>query len=263
MSLMLHTQLFRGAINIAAWPSWNFEEVFKLANVSAEPTINEISVSDPTRIGLPVLDTVTTTSEIVISGDAVNFSPAAAAIVMYGTVERVPSGTVSAEPHRAYIDRTIRLANMPLAVTSVKSADDQATYTRNIDFAVTPAGIRILPGGPLADAIAAALPADGETLKSVPITVTYSYPTVDVIKPFTTGQKWWRVMAGQQNEAGNQERRRIQCFYCRILLNGGIPLNQGAEFGTVPVQIKVLPDPNIYDPGEASMWQWEVEVKES
>lgn len=253
---MLHTQLFRGPINIAAWPTWNFEEVFKLENVSAEPTTNEITVADPTRIGLPPLDSVTSTSEITITGDAVAFSPAAAALAMYGSVERVPSGSVSDEAHDAYIDRTIMLANIPLEVTSVTSSDGLTAYTRNVDYAVTPAGIRILRGGVLAGEIAA------ETSLKLPIKVSYSYPTVDVIKPFTTGQKHWRVLFGQQNEGGNNEKRRIKAYYCKISLNGGIPLNQGTEFGTVPVQIKILPDPNIFDIGEASMWEWEVEVKE-
>ncbi|MCY1287920.1 hypothetical protein D9M70_369360 [compost metagenome] len=83
-----------------------------------------------------------------------------------------------------------------------------------------------------------------------------------MIKPFTTGQKYYRVMTGQTNEGGMGEKRRIQCFYCKISLNGGIPINQGAEFGTIPVQIKLLADPNITDEDEAAMWQWEVENKE-
>lgn len=256
MSLMLYTQLFRGPVLLAPYPSRNFEEVFKLENVSAEPTTNEIIVRDPARIGLPPLDSVTSTSEITITGDAVAFSPAAAAVAMYGSVERVPSGSVSDEEHDAYIDRTIMLANIPLEVTSVKSSDGTTTYTRNVDYAVTPAGIRILRGGALATEIAA------ETSLKLPIKVSYSYPTVDVIKPFTTGQKYWRVLLGQQNEGGNNEKRRIQCFYCKISLNGGIPLNQGTEFGTVPVQIKLLADPAIFDIGEAAMWQWEVENKD-
>ncbi|MCY1299493.1 hypothetical protein D9M70_490210 [compost metagenome] len=96
---------------------------------------------------------------------------------------------------------------------------------------------------------------------TLPIKVSYSYPTVDVIKPFTTGQKFYRVLVGQVNEGGMGEKRRIQCFYCKIALNGGIPLNQGAEFGVIPIQIRLLADPNIFDEGEAAMWQWEVEDK--
>jgi hypothetical protein len=261
MSLMQHTQLFRGPIYVSDYPAWIFEEVFKLQNVVAEPTTNEITINDPTRIGLPPLDTVNSTSEITINGEAVSFSPRAAAIAMYGSVSRVPSGSVADEAHDAYIDRVIMLAHIPLEVSAVKSTDDSVTYTRNVDYAVVPAGIRILPGGPLATAIAATTPPSGE-LKRLPIKVSYSYPTVDVIKPFITGQKYFRVMTGQINEGGNNERRRIQCFYCKISLNGGIPLNQGQEFGTIPVMIKLLADPNIFDIGEAAMWQWEVETKD-
>lgn len=256
MSLMLHTQLFRGPIGVAPYPSWNFEEVFKLQNVTAEPTTNEIVQVDPTRIGLPPLDSVTSTSEIILTGEAVAFSPAAAAIAMYGSVERVPSGAVVEEEHNAYIDRTIMLAHIPLEVTEVVSDDGLTTYVRNVDYAVTAAGIRILLGGNLAIAIAA------ETSLLLPIKISYTYPTVDVIKPFTTGQKFFRVMTGQINEGGNNEKRRIQCFYCKISLNGGIPLNQGAEFGNIPIQIKLLADPAILDIDQAAMWQWEVQVVE-
>lgn len=260
MSLMNYTQLFRGPVGVALWPGWVFEEVFKLQNMTAEPTTTEITIPDPTRIGLPPLDSVTSTSEIVFNGEAVSFSPAAAAIAMYGSVTKVPAGTATDEEHDAYVDRTIMLAHIPLEVTEVTDEAGTTTYTRNVDYAVVPAGIRILPGGPLATAIAATTPPSGE-LKRLPIKVSYSYPTVDVIKPFTTGQKFYRVLVGQVNEGGNNEKRRIQCFYCKIALNGGIPLNQGAEFGVIPIQIRLLADPNIFDEGEAAMWQWEVEDK--
>lgn len=258
MSLMNYTQLFRGPIFVSAWPNWNFEEVFKLQNVTAEPSTTEITINDPTRIGLPPLDSVTSTSEINLTGEAVSFSPRAAAIAMYGSVTQVPSGSVAGEEHAAFIDRAIMLANIPLEVAAVTSEDGSTTYARNVDYAVGPYGIRILPGGPLAAAIAATTPPEGG-LRSLPILVDYSYPTVDVIKPFTAGQKFYRVMTGQTNEGGNGEKRRIQCFYCKIALNGGMPLNQGAEFGTIPVQIKLLADPNIMDADEAAMWQWEVQ----
>ena len=255
MSHMLHTQLFRGPVGVALWPGWNFEEVFKLQNMTAEPTTTEITIPDPTRIGLPPLDSLISTSEIVLNGEAVAFSPAAAAIAMYGSVTNVPAGSVVDEAHTAYIDRTIMLTHIPLEVTSVTADGVSGPYQRNIDFAVTPGGIRILPGGRLADDIAA------ESELRLPIKVSYSYPTVDVIKPFISGQKYYRVLLSQINEGGNSEKRRIQCFYCRIALNGGIPLNQGAEFGVIPVQIRLLADPNIVDVGEAAMWQWEVENK--
>lgn len=255
MSQMLHTQLFRGPVGVALWPGWNFEEVFKLQNVTAEPTTEEITIPDPTRIGLPPLDSLTSTSEIVLNGEAVAFNPAAAAIAMYGSVTKVPSGSVAEEEHPAYIDRTIMLAHIPLEVTAVTADGVSEPYQRNIDFSVTPGGIRILLGGRLADDIAA------ESELMLPIKVSYTYPTIDLIKPFTAGQKYYRVLLSQINEGGNNERRRIQCFYCRIALNGGIPLNQGAEFGTIPVQIRLLADPNITDIGEAAMWQWEVEDK--
>lgn len=260
MSLMQYTQLFRGPIYVSDYPNWIFEEVFKLQNLVAEPTTNEITIPNPTLPGLPPLDTVNSTSEITINGEAVSFSPRAAAIATYGSVTQVPSGAEDDEEHDAYIDRVIMLAHIPLEVIGVTSDDGVTPYARNVDYAVVPAGIRILAGGPLATAIAATVPPAGE-LKRLPIKVSYSYPTVDVIKPFITGQKYFRVMTGQINEGGNNERRRIQCFYCKISLNGGIPLNQGQEFGTIPVMIKLLPDPAIFDLAEAAMWQWEVENK--
>lgn len=252
---MLYTQLFRGPVGVSLYPSWNFEEVFKLQNVTAEPTTTEITIADPTRIGLPPLDSLTSTSEIILNGEAVAFSPAAAAIAMYGTVSQVPAGSVTEEEHPAYVDRTIMLAHVPLEVTAVTDDAGTTTYLRNIDYAVTPAGIRVLLGGDLAADIAAS------SEQMLPVKISYSYPEVDVVKPFVEGQKYYRVLLSQVNEAGNNEKRRIQCFYCRIALNGGIPLNQGAEFGVIPVQIRLLADPAIVDVGEAAMWQWEVERK--
>lgn len=259
---MQHTQLFRGNTLVAPYPSHVYQELFKLQNTSAEPETTDINISDPTRLGLPELDGVTSTSAINVTGEAVNFSPAAAAVLMFGSVERVPSGTVAAEEQNAYVDRTIKLAHMPLTVTSVKQADADVgdpPYVRGVDYAVTPGGIKVLLGGQLAtDINAEAAPGDGG-LKRLAIKIAYTYPTVDVTKPFTTGRKFYRVMFEQVNEAGDGEKRRVQCFYARITLNGGLPLNQGAEFGVIPVSIRLLADPNIFDAGEAAIWQFEVQ----
>lgn len=111
---MLYTQLFRGPTSVAPYPSSVYEELFKLQTTSAEPESTEITIPDPTRLGLPELDGVTSITAINITGEAVNFSPRAAAVILYGSVERVPSGTVSEEVHDAYVDRIIRLAHIPL-----------------------------------------------------------------------------------------------------------------------------------------------------
>ncbi|MDY0250710.1 MAG: hypothetical protein RBR45_11755 [Pseudomonas sp.] len=256
---MNYTQLFRGTALVAAYPGHSYQEIFKLQDTTAEPTINEITISDPTRIGLPTYDSVSTVSEIVINGEAVDFSPQAAAVVMYGSVANTPSGDKVDEEHDASIDRVIVLDSIPLDVTKVSDADD-IEYFRNTDYSMTHAGIRVLPGGDLAAKIEALIAGPG-ALKSLPLKISYSYPSVDIIKPFIEGQKYYRVVFGQINEAGNNERRRIRCFYCKISLNGGIPLNQGTDFGTIPVKISLLADPNIDDAGEASMWEWMVERK--
>ncbi len=256
---MKYTQLFRGPTLVAVYPGHSYQELFKLQDTTAEPAINEITLPDPTRIGLPTYDSVSTVSEIIISGEAVDFSPQAAAVVMYGSVANTPSGTETDEEHNASIDRVIVLNRIPLEVTEVID-DDAVEYVRNTDYSVTHAGIRVLPGGALATKIEALTPVPG-TLKSLPLKISYSYPSVDIIKPFIEGQKYYRVVFGQINEAGNNERRRIRCFYCRISLNGGMPLNQGTDFGTIPVKISLLSDPNIDDAGEASMWDWMVERK--
>ena len=259
---MLHTQLFRGPTKVAAYPTRVFEELFKLQNVTVEPETTEITIQDPTRIGLPELDGVTSTTALNCTGEAVNFTPAAAAVILYGSTERVPSGTVSAEEHDAYVDRTIMLANLPLVISSVTGEGGTPVYERGIDYAVTPGGIHVLLGGQLADDInAEAAPSDGG-LKRLPIEVNYTYPTVDVISPFVTGRKFYRVLWEQVNEAGDGEKRRTLAYYVRISLNGGLPLNQGAEFGVIPVSIKLLPDPAIIEAGEAAIWYVEQQVKE-
>lgn len=256
---MLNTQLFRGPCGVAPYPSYVFEELFKLQNTTAEPESAEITIQDPTRLGLPELDGVTSVTAINITGDAVSFSPAAAAVALYGSVERVPSGTVSEEVQDAYVDRTIRLAHIPLVVSEVTGAGGTPTYVRGVDYAVTPGGIRPLPGSSLATAINATSAPVGGGLKRLPVEISYTYPTVDVISPFTTGRKFYRVMFEQINEGGDGEKRRITCYYARISLNGGMPLNQGAEFGVIPVSIRLLADPNIFDAGVAAIFKMEVQ----
>lgn len=259
-SAMLNTQLFRGVCAVASYPSWNLKELFKLAESSIEPDTTEINIANPARAGLPDLDAVVSTSALNITGDAVDFSPEAAAVILYGSTENTPSGTVTDEAQRAYINRIIKLDNMPLTITSVTSDPAGTTYTSGVDYSITPIGLKILPNGALADDITSSGTIEtGDTLPSLPILITYAYPEVDLIKPFTTGQKFYRVAFGQTNEGGNQEKRRTLCFYCKITLNGGLPLNSGTEFGTVPVQIKLMPDPDITDEGEAAMYTQEVQ----
>ncbi|WP_287030051.1 hypothetical protein [Pseudomonas sp. UBA6310] len=260
---MLYTQLFRGPTKVAPYPSYVFEELFKLQNVQAEPETAEITIPDPSRIGLPELDGVTSVTAINVTGEAVNLSPAAMAVLMYGSTEKVPSGTVDGETQEAYVDRTIRLANIPLVVSAVKSADGTTTYTRGVDYVVTAGGIRIQKGGALAGAInASAAPSDGG-LKRLPIDIDYTYPTVDVVKLFTQSRRFYRLMFEQVNEGGDGEKRRVTCFYARISLNGALPLNQAGEFGTVPVTLRLLSDPDITDTGEAAIWTMEVEDKDA
>lgn len=256
---MLHTQLFRGRTSVAPYPSHVFEELFKLQNVTAEPDSTEITIQDPTRLGLPELDGVTSITAINVSGEAVDFSPSAAGVLLYGSVEKIPSGTADEEVHDAYVDRTIRLANIPLVVSSLTGTGGTPVYVRGVDYVVTAGGIRVLKGGTLATAInATSAPVDGG-LKRLPVEVSYTFPTVDLVKTFIQTRKFYRVMFEQINEAGNGERRRITCFYARISLNGGLPLNQGTDFGTIPVQIRLLPDPDIFEPGEAAIFTMEVQ----
>ena len=257
MSLMLYTQLYRGPIGVSLWPNWNFEEIFKLQNVTAETSNSEVTIADPTRIGLPALDTIKSTTALTLTGEAVSFSPKAAAIALYGNIEKVPAGTVADEAHDAYVNHSIMLEHMPLEVSSVKNATGDVTYERNKDYAVTASGIHVMLGGDLAAHI------DAAPDKKLPIKVSYSYPTVDVVKPFTAGQRFYRVLFSQVNEGGNGEKRRIICYYCKIALNGGIPLNQGAEFGTIPVSISIMSDPQIVDVDESAMWRWEIENKDA
>ncbi|CDF82649.1 hypothetical protein PKB_1284 [Pseudomonas knackmussii B13] len=259
MSQTPYTQLFRGPTSICPYPSWNFEQIFRLQNIVGEPETSEVTVPDPTRPGLPELDGVTSFKAVNLTGEAVDFSPAAAAICLYGSIERTPFGTKTGEDCVAYIGKTIRLAKIPLSITKVTNADGDTEYAKNKDYAVTPGGIKVLVGGDLAADIAATTAATGVE-KSLPIKVDYAFPTVDLIKPFTAGRKYYRVMCEQINEGGGNERRRVTGFYARISLNGGMPLLSGDEFATIPVQIHLLPDPEIIEPGEASMWTIEHQV---
>lgn len=254
-----YTQLFRGPTSICAYPGWNFEQIFRLQNIQGEPDTSEITVQDPTRVGLPELDGVTAWKAVNLTGEAVDFSPAAAAVCLYGSIERTPSGTATGEACVAYVGKTIRLRHIPLTVAQVTSDDGDTVYIKNKDYAVTPGGIKILVGGDLASAIAAVTAGPGVE-KSLPILVDYDYPTVDLIKPFTAGRKYYRVMCEQINEGGGNERRRVIGYYARISLNGGMPLLSGDEFATIPVQIRLLPDPEIIEVGEASMWTIEHQV---
>lgn len=249
-----YTLLFRGTTSLAPYPTHDYQEVFKLQNTEAEPDTTEIVIQNPTRPGLPELDGVTSTGGIGISGEAVTASPAALAILAYGSVERVPAGDVEGEEHNAYVDGIIRLENMPLAIAAVTNEAGTTTYVRGVDYSQTPGGLRILRGGTLAAAIDALPAVPGGGRKKLPVLVDYSWPDVDLVKLYNQGRKFWRVMFEQINEGSAREKRVIYCRYARIALGGALPINQGAEFGVIPVSIKLLPDPAILEADDSAIW---------
>lgn len=258
---MLNTQLFRGQTALAEYPGRAYQSLFKLDAVTCTPASSRISIADPESIGLSELDAVELVSSITVKGNAVNFSPEAAAALLYGGIERVPAGTFEDEPHDAYIDGIIKTAGIPLTITALTSADGLTTYTPGIDYKVLAGGVRILDGGPLATAINATVLGAGQTRKSLPVLISGTTPTVDIIKPFTqSAGKRWRMLVGTRNVAGNRERRRVEAFYATIKLGGDLQLTQQGEFGTVPVEITLSADPALDEmDGEAAIWQFEVE----
>lgn len=220
---------------------------------------NEIVIKDPRTITDSELDGVSRPSGGTVQGELLEFPPETLVALLNANRTEVPTGTATDEAHAAMVGRTSMTFRLPLAITSVKSADDVTTYVAGTDYVKTPGGVQWLDGGDLAADIAAAV-ADADGNKSVPVKVTYTYPTINLIQAFKRGRQYYEVFVETMNEAGQLNGRRVTFRRARMALGGDLPLINRDEFAVIPVTFTLSEDPNYFGSDESGLMVWEEEV---
>lgn len=220
---------------------------------------NEIVVNDPRTITDSELDGVSRPSGGTVQGELLELPPETLVALLNANRTVVPTGTVTDEVHSAMVGRTSMTVRLPLSVTSVKSADGLTTYVAGADYVKTPGGIKWLGDGDLGDDVAAAT-ADADGNKSVPVKVTYTYPTINLVQAFKRGRQYYEVFVETMNEAGQLNGRRVTFRRARMALSGDLPLINRDEFAVIPVTFTLSEDPDYFGSAESGLMVWEEEV---
>jgi hypothetical protein len=169
-------------------------------------------------------------------------------LMYWGDVTRIPSTTVTDEPHTATKGGTIKLDKMPLSITSVTlSPAGGAALVDGDDYQLTGSGIEILSAGSIADAAA--------------ILVTYKSATVDVIEALTNSGTVVEFLFEGANAAGTKKRVNLQYFRCQLSPAASTDWISTDDFMGSEVTAKVLSDPKKVGAGKSKYMRIEKEVE--
>ncbi len=230
-----------------------------MANVTMTPELEEITIKDPRTLSNSELDGVSRPAGGTVTGELLELPPETLTELLAGIRTEVPTGTNTAEAHVAVLGRTSMTVRLPLAVTSVTSADGLTTYVANVDYVKMPGGIRWANGGALATDIAAET-ADADGIKGLPVKVAYTFPKVGLIQAFTRGRQFYEVFVSTVNEAGQLTGRRVTFHRARMALSGELPLINRDEFASIGVTFALSEDPDRFGLGESAMMTVEEEA---
>ena len=163
------------------------------------------------------------------------------AALVWGSATEVEASTHTGEVHRAGVDGTIALDNMPLTITGVSGpaalpADPDVEYVEDDDWIMTGSGLQVVAGGALEAAIIAA----GVTAYNV--SVDYNSAAVDVIEALTNSGKTFEFLFEGENAAGTQKRVEVRFFMCRLNLATAMDWINTEDFGAFEATAKVLRD---------------------
>jgi hypothetical protein len=170
------------------------------------------------------------------------------ALLYWGDATRIPSETVSDEPHTATKGGTIKLDKMPLSITSVTLASAPATvFTKDEDYQMTGSGIEILSGGAIAEAAS--------------LLIDYQCADVDVIEALTNSGKVVEFLFEGANAAGTKKRLNLQYFRCQLSPAASTDWISADDFMGSEVAVKVLSDPKKVGAGKSKYMRIEKEVE--
>lgn len=168
-------------------------------------------------------------------------------LMYWGDVTRIPSATVTDEPHTATKGGTIKLDKMPLSITSVTLSPAGGTaLVEGDDYQLTGSGIEILSAGSIADDAA--------------ILVTYKSATVDVIEALTNSGTVVEFLFEGANAAGTKKRVNLQYFRCQLSPAASTDWISTDDFMGSEVTAKVLSDPAKVGVGKSKYMRIEKEV---
>jgi hypothetical protein len=167
-----------------------FRHVGNVSKLLLKQELTEVREQDYTRLGGGARKIIKRLKAVQAETTWLSFDAANMALAVAGTTTNVASGAVvvgTPEVVKSYKGTLVRLANPPLAITSVKDSAGTTTYVAGTDYELSVAGINILPGTAIVD---------GADLK-----VAYTFNAYDQIEAATATSSIMEVIFEGLNEA--------------------------------------------------------------
>lgn len=182
-----------------------------------------------TQTGGGLADSVARISAMKLSMDVNSISPENIARALYGDVTAKAGSAVTDESHVAYVGALIAFVNPPDLAESVTVTNDggSTTYVEGADYERTPAGIRVVAGGAIAD---------GSTVEC-----DYTGLGHNVIQILTNSGEPYRLYFEGLNEARSDKPVLVELYRCKFDPTGGLGFIAD-DFGSLSLEGDVLKD---------------------
>jgi len=197
----------------------------------------KVELPDFTSVGGGNYDSVSRIKAMKIAIDVNDFSAENVSMGLFGTVAAVAAGAIIDEPitARAQLDRLVPTAFMVDTTVApvVTHSTGTPTYTPNVDYTVSAAGITPLSTGSIS--------ADEALL------IDYTKRALNVIHALTSSAQEFELVFEGLNEAGTQQPTNIRAYKVKF----GPSENEavGSDFGVITLEGEALKDLTKTDVG--------------
>lgn len=151
--------------------------------------VDKKELADHSSPGGGIADSVTRIKSMGAEMKVRSLSPSNIALALMGTTSAIAAGTVTDEAHKAYKGALLKFGNLPDTTQAivVTSAGGTPTYVKDVDYEVTPSGVRILEAGNIVD--------------GADLLVDYSKVAANAIEVLTNTGRPFRLVFEGLNEA--------------------------------------------------------------
>lgn len=182
-----------------------------------------------TQTGGGLADSVSRIKGMKLAMDVNSLSPENIARALYGSVNATAAAAVTDEPHTANVGALIALASPPdlgsaLTVTGTGGTPE---YTEGADYERTPAGIRVIDGGAIAN--------------GADLLIDYQALGHDVVEMLTNSGEPYRLYFEGLNEARSDKPVLVELYRCKFEPTSGFGFIAD-DFGSLSLNGDVLKD---------------------
>ena len=192
---------------------------------------DEKTLPSNTTRGGGVAATAYSVSNLSLSITGHSFTDSNLAMILYGDATASLTTPVVDEAQTAYVGALVPFAKIPDAEESitVKNSDGDNTYVAGTDYALSPAGIKILSGGAIAN--------------NSEIKVSYTPKASSVIEVLTNSGYEYGLFFEGFNDADNGNEFNVEIYRTKFSPTGGLGFIQD-DFAEAALEGQAMVDPS-------------------